>query len=162
MRTRTLFAVSLGLLGLVLPACGDDKPKSENGSVKQDPSRPPDHIAVDHILIAVTNPQLGVTRSAEDAKRIAYDLLAKLKSGADWDATKAQYSDDRPGPGQPAGGPYRLANHGVPTAAGEHRRGGMVPAFGDVGFKLAVGEIGMADHDPAKSPYGWHIIKRVQ
>jgi parvulin-like peptidyl-prolyl isomerase len=41
-------------------------------------------------------------------------------------------------------------------------RDGMVPAFGDVGFPLAVGEIGMADFNPQTSPYGWHIIKRVE
>src|SRR5262245_54886645 len=164
MRTRTLFVLALSCLGL-LSACGDGGSKSDtptSGTSKSDPSRPPDRIEVDHILIAVTNPQLGVTRSTEDAKRIAYDLLAKLKSGSDWAAAKQQYSDDRPGPGQPAGGPYRMANDGVPLAPGEFKRRGMVPAFGDVGFKLAVGEIGIADHDPVKSPYGFHIIKRTQ
>ena len=38
----------------------------------------------------------------------------------------------------------------------------MVAAFGDVGFKLDVGEVGMAPYDPAKSKYGWHIIKRLK
>ena len=38
----------------------------------------------------------------------------------------------------------------------------MVPAFGNVGFKLAVDEIGVADYDPTTSPYGWHVIKRVK
>ena len=38
----------------------------------------------------------------------------------------------------------------------------MVPAFGNVGFKLKVGEIGMAPFDRRDSPYGWHIIKRVE
>jgi parvulin-like peptidyl-prolyl isomerase len=40
-------------------------------------------------------------------------------------------------------------------------RNRMVPAFGDVGFRLKVGEIDMAEFDPAKSKYGWHIIKRL-
>jgi parvulin-like peptidyl-prolyl isomerase len=38
----------------------------------------------------------------------------------------------------------------------------MVPAFGDVGFALPPGQIGMAEYDPVKSPYGWHIIKRLE
>ena len=60
-------------------------------------------------------------------------------------------------------GRYGMANRGVTPAGGnEYARDGMVPAFGNVGFKLAVGEIGIADYDPATSPYGWHIIKRVQ
>jgi hypothetical protein len=31
-----------------------------------------------------------------------------------------------------------------------------------VGFFLAVNEIGLAEHDPRSSPYGWHIIKRIK
>jgi parvulin-like peptidyl-prolyl isomerase len=38
----------------------------------------------------------------------------------------------------------------------------MVGAFGDVGFPLQVGEIGLAEYDPQKSKYGWHIIKRIE
>ena len=38
----------------------------------------------------------------------------------------------------------------------------MVPAFGEVGFSLAPGEIGIAEYDPVKSPYGWHVIKRLE
>lgn len=43
----------------------------------------------------------------------------------------------------------------------EHPRAAMVPAFGDVGFALEVGDVGMADYDAEKSPFGWHIIKRL-
>jgi hypothetical protein len=38
----------------------------------------------------------------------------------------------------------------------------MVAAFGDVGFKLEVDSIGMSVFDAQKSPYGWHIIKRLK
>ncbi len=41
-------------------------------------------------------------------------------------------------------------------------RGTMVPAFGNVGFKLEVGEIGFAEYNEEESPFGWHIIKRTQ
>jgi parvulin-like peptidyl-prolyl isomerase len=69
-----------------------------------------------------------------------------------------QYTDDSP-PGL-----YTLTNIGVVAdqSAGEYGRKNMVPAFGDVGFKLKVGEIGIADYDPKTSPFGWHIIKRVK
>jgi parvulin-like peptidyl-prolyl isomerase len=50
----------------------------------------------------------------------------------------------------------------VPPADGEYPREGMVPAFGNVGFALNVGEIGIADFDPQTSPFGWHIIKRLK
>ncbi len=41
-------------------------------------------------------------------------------------------------------------------------RGNMATGFGDLSFSLAVGEIGIAEYDPKTSPFGWHIIKRVQ
>lgn len=42
-----------------------------------------------------------------------------------------------------------------------HPRGAMVPAFGDVGFALAVEEVGLAVYDKDASPFGWHGIKRL-
>ncbi len=41
-------------------------------------------------------------------------------------------------------------------------RQGMATSFGDVSFGLKVGEVGMAPFDAAKSPFGWHIIKRLE
>ena len=70
----------------------------------------------------------------------------------------ARHTDDS------APGIYGLANRGV-TPAGppsEYGRDQMVPAFGNVGFKLKLGEIGVADYDARTSPYGYHVIKRVQ
>lgn len=118
-----------------------------------------DHIAVDHILIGVKSSRFPPgKRSEADARAFAQDLFAKLKAGADWDAAKRANSED-----PPPGGPYALANHGVaPTGRGEYARGSMVPAFGDVGFGLAVGAIGLADYDAKTSPFGFHIIKRVK
>ena len=144
-------------LALLLSAC--------IGEEQTDPSLPPakarkepDHILVDHILIGVRHPKLaGVTRTPEEARKHAYDLLERLKGGADWDALKREHSAD-----PPPGGPYGLANHGVSPGPDEHPRSGMVRAFGDVGFELEVGEMGIADHDATVSPYGFHIIKRVK
>jgi hypothetical protein len=33
---------------------------------------------------------------------------------------------------------------------------------GFTGWGLKVGEIGLAEYHPAGSPYGWHIIKRLE
>jgi parvulin-like peptidyl-prolyl isomerase len=49
----------------------------------------------------------------------------------------------------------------VTPAAGEYPRNRMVAAFGDIGFGLGVGDVGIANFDPRTSPYGWHIIKRL-
>lgn len=41
-------------------------------------------------------------------------------------------------------------------------RNQLVPAFGDTGFQLEVGEVGVATYDPQASPFGWHIILRYE
>ena len=41
-------------------------------------------------------------------------------------------------------------------------RSRMVAGFGNVGFRLAVGEFGVAEFDAQASPFGWHIIKRLE
>ena len=141
-----------------LIACGPStkpEPEPRSASVKE-----PDHIEVDHILIAVSGPRMqNVKRTPVEAEKLARKLMSDLKSGdGDWASLKRRYSGD-----PPPGGPYRLANNGVrPTDNKEYPRGQMVPAFGNVGFKLEVGEIGLADYDTATSPYGYHIIKRTQ
>ncbi|MDP6963213.1 MAG: peptidylprolyl isomerase, partial [Planctomycetota bacterium] len=38
----------------------------------------------------------------------------------------------------------------------------MVPGFGNVGFKLKVGAIGISNYHATDSPFGWHIIKRYE
>jgi foldase protein PrsA len=118
----------------------------------------PDRISVDHILIGVKSSAFPEgKRTAAEARKVAYDLLAKIQAGADWATAKREHSED-----PPPGGPYAMANRGVkPAGRNEYPRDGMVPAFGDVGFALEVGAIGMADHDPRTSPFGFHLIKRV-
>ena len=115
--------------------------------------------AVDHILIGVRGRLPNETRTPAEAAELAKKLMDQLKSGdGDWASLKRRYSAD-----PPPGGPYKLANNGVtPAGPNEFPRGGMVPAFGDVGFKLEVGEIGLAEYDATKSPYGYHIIKRTK
>ena len=121
-------------------------------------AKQPDRISVDHILIGVQSPSFpDGKRDAAAAKRFAYELLAKINAGGDWAEAKRANSED-----PPPGGPYAMANRGVrPAGRGEYPRDGMVPAFGDVGFALAVGLVGMADHDARTSPFGFHLIRRV-
>ena len=143
---------------LLLSGCGGDE-SGGNGkpSAKKDDGKEPDYVTVDHILIGVKGPRLPQARDKDAARKLAYELLDKLKAGGDWTALKRQHSDD-----PPPGGPYAMANHGKQPQGNMFPRAGMAPAFGDVGFALDVGEIRMADHHPQKSPFGYHIIKRVR
>ena len=119
-------------------------------------AKEPDHIQVAHILISFAGAGTEATRSKGDAEKLAGDILARAKKGEDFHQLIKDLSDD------PGEGVYGMSNVGVDPAGGEYPRKGMVPAFGDVGFKLAVGGIGMSAHDPRTSPYGWHVIKRLK
>ena len=142
---------------------GDTAPPPTTGGSNVNTAGQPQHITVQHILIGFKDavgfqgsaPPKAAARTQEEAKTLAYQVLDMAKSGQDYDQLVAKYTDDQ------APGIYKMSNSGVTPATGEFSRDGMVPAFGNVGFTLQVGEIGIADYDPATSPYGWHIIKRV-
>jgi parvulin-like peptidyl-prolyl isomerase len=116
----------------------------------------PQHIQVAHVLIAFAGTGTDATRSKAEAEKLAGEILARAKKGEDFGKLAADHSDDT------GGGVYGMSNHGVRPASGEYERSSMVAAFGDVGFKLEVGGIGMSVFDPRTSPFGWHIIKRVK
>jgi len=117
-----------------------------------------DRITIQHVLIGFTGsvPGKTITRTKEEASKLAHEILERAKKGEDFDALVKQYTDDSPP------GIYSMANNGVAPAQGEWARGRMVPAFGDAGFPLQVGEFGIAEFDPARSPYGWHVVKRIK
>lgn len=110
-------------------------------------------VEVAHILIAFRGAARSTqTRSQEEAEALTAELLSRALEGADFDALVAEYSND-PGPG-----PYMMQTDG---SAG-FPRSQMAKAFGDVGWRLGVGEIGVAGYHPRDSVFGWHIIKRLQ
>ena len=120
-------------------------------------AKEPDRITLQHILISFAGTQTDATRPKAEAETLARQALDRVKNGEDFAALMKQLSDD-PGPGL-----YSLANRGVKQQSrDEYPRDGMVPAFGDVGFSLEVDGIGLAPFDPAASPFGWHIIKRLK
>ncbi|HUS13943.1 MAG TPA: peptidylprolyl isomerase [Chloroflexia bacterium] len=142
---------------LVLTACGDAAPTAVPPTAPA-AAAVPGHATVQHILIGFKGSVSGknITRSQEEAKTLAYQLLAKAKGGSDFDQLVRENTDDSPP------GIYSMSDTGVPAGKGEYPREGMVPAFGNVGFSLKPGEIGIADFDPATSPFGYHIIKRLK
>ena len=147
----TTLAISLSTLLLLAAAPNTPEPKPA--------AKEPDHITIQHVLIGFTGsvPGKNITRTQDEAKKLADDILARAKKGENFDELVKNHTDDS------APGIYRMANTGVaPAAEGEYARNRMVPAFGDAGFPLKVGEIGMAPYDSTKSPYGWHIVKRLK
>jgi len=120
----------------------------------------PDRVAVQHILIAFKGsiPEPKVTRTSEEALALAMEIFERAKKGEDFDALVKKYTDDE------YPGIYKMTNIDVAPnkEKKEYLRTGMVRSFGDVGFSLPVGGIGIAVYDPLRSKYGWHIIKRIE
>jgi len=113
------------------------------------PEQADENIEIQHVLIAFQGaPRMsGITRSKDEAKALAQKVYAEAIGGGDFDALVKQYTNDS------APGIYPV------TKAG---RAGKVKGFGDVGFRLKVGEIGVSPWDATASPFGWHIIKRLK
>jgi len=122
------------------------------------PATPPEHIAVQHVLIGFVGkiPGKTITRTQEEAEKLAAEVLERARKGENFDQLVEQYTDDQ------APGIYGLANTGITPADGEFPRDGMVKGFSDVAFSLSPGNIDVAKYDPKGSPYGWHIIKRIK
>ena len=147
MRRTTLHAVAL-LAALALLA-----PPSDAGRKDE-----PDVVVVQHVLISYKGkiPGKQIERSKREAKALAFEILDRAEAGEDFNELMKQYTDDR------GAGIYKLVNRGLPKPADGYQRDEMAPKFGDVAFELEVGEIGLATYHAALSPYGWHIIKRLE
>jgi len=118
----------------------------------------PTMVVVQHILVGFKNSVTGKTiaRTKAEAEALAQALLERARAGEEFDALVRQYTDDR----HP--GIYRLTNSGAPRRSDARPREQMVPGFGDVAFRLAIGEIGIVRFHAVNSPYGWHVIKRLE
>ncbi len=150
----------VGVLG-----CGSKEETSESTETASEessdaPKEEPQVISVQHILIAFDGslPGRSISRTQEEAKIVANEIFDKAKSGADYDALVKEHTDDA------YPGIYKMSNFDAQGDMGQgvFPRARMVPAFGNVGFKLEVGEVGLAEFNSQTSPYGWHIIKRVE
>jgi parvulin-like peptidyl-prolyl isomerase len=140
---------------MLLSAGGCSGPGGSNGPGGAEPER----VLVQHVLVSFTGklPGKSVRRNEEEARHLATEILRRAESGEDFDALVKEYTDDS----HP--GIYGMANRGiVPHGGDEYRREDMVPGFGDVAFGLAPDGVGFLEFDAMKSPFGFHIIKRLQ
>ena len=121
-------------------------------------AKEPDKITVQHILIGFKNriPNKPQERSKAEAKALALEILQRAQDGEDFDALVEEYTNDT------VPGIMLVTNRKAPQVAGGRKRSDLVPKFGDVAFRLEVGEVGMANFNTAVCPYGWHVIKRLE
>ena len=138
---------------------GAEGTEPEEGEAMEEPKA----ITIQHILISFDGRGTKATRTQEEAIELVDVVKQKIAAGEDFDELVKEYTDDS----HP--GIYKMVNHGEqgdrsgrdPSEWVFERRG-MVPGFGDVGFTLELDEVGVAEFDLNKSPYGWHIIKRIK
>ena len=167
MKRKSIFGsvVVLAVCGLI--GCKSNWPKPNLAIAKQNDvdnvrkasNSEPDYITVQHCLIGFRGsvPGKPINRSKEEARALASQLLAEVKAGANFEEVVRKNTNDSPP------GVYKMANYGkMTTEKGMFDRDGMVPAFGNTGFPLQVGEFGLAEYDSRESPFGWHIIKRIE
>lgn len=99
-----------------------------------------EQVSASHILLNV--PAGATPAEAAAIEQQAQDLVAQLRSGADFGALAREHSDD----------PGSAANNG---SLGFFGRNQMVTEFEQAAFSQPVGQIG----DPVRTQFGFHIIR---
>ncbi len=123
-------------------------------AIKARPEKNAETIEVQHQLVAFAGTGTKATRSRDEAEQLAAELWARIGAGEGFDQLVTDFTDDSPP------GIYSMTM-GAPQP-GVLPRKQMAAAFGDVGWRLDVGEFGVAEYAPGVSPFGWHIIKRTR
>jgi peptidyl-prolyl cis-trans isomerase D len=108
----------------------------------RDEFRQEEQACASHILVKVRKGDSGEGHSEEEARKIAQDLLEKVRAGGDFAALAKKYSEDQ-GSAQNGGD------------LGCFPPGRMVPEFDDAVFAMQPGQVS----DLVKTQFGFHIIR---
>lgn len=108
----------------------------------------PSQVAARHVLVMHVDSNAkpeSVTRTREEARVRAQEVLLKIRGGASFEDMVKQYTDE-------PGGAERNGDLGV------FDRSTMVKPFADAAFALKVGEVS----EVVETKYGFHVIKRTE
>jgi hypothetical protein len=112
------------------------------------PAQEEPKVAASHVLIQYKGSMragANVTRTKDEAKKLASEIMAKAKKGVDSPSLAKQYSDE-PGAKDRAG------------SLGKFTKTTMVKPFADAAFALKPGEIS----NVVETDFGFHVIKRTE
>lgn len=157
--TRSGFFLVVLMTGCVaVSACKKVVPSVPSETQLSDSIERVHRVKVQHILVAFEGSLSGKTikRSQVEAEKLANEVLTKAKTGAEFELLVKEFSDDR------SPGIYSLADEGIALLGDEIPRSQMALGFGDMSFSLKVNEIGFLPYEKTKSPFGFHIIKRLE
>lgn len=153
----------LALACLTLPGCADlTAPSTSSKSTSSEtmaaspaprPAQPPadpkaalTKVRASHVLVGYQgSARSSATRSKDEARTLAGQLLTRLRGGANFETTAKDHSDD----------PSAKTRGGD---LGAFDRFTMTKAFADAAFGLDVGQIS----DVVETEFGFHIIKRTE
>ena len=148
-------APSSSIAALVLLAACSDPPDDsplgrECAAILARPEQKVDAVKVQHVLLAFVGAKKGSEskHTHAEAQKLAGEVLAKARAGEDFTALMKAHSYDE--------------GDGILKLTQKNRAEEAVQWFGDVSFRLSVGEIGIASYHRSKSPFGWHVIKRLE
>lgn len=149
----TTLRLAVVLLALALVACSDPPDETPLGrecaALLARPEQSVQKVTLQHVLLAFVGAKRGSEsgHTEAEARALTSDVLARARAGEDFTALMKQTTGDE-GPGT-----YVLT---------QDDREDYARHFADVGFRLQVGEIGVAPYHRVKSPFGWHVIKRLE
>jgi parvulin-like peptidyl-prolyl isomerase len=151
-RHSSSLSIACQLLPLALAACSDPPDTSPLGLEFTALAAKPEQatqVKVQHVLVAFVGAKRGSEskRDYKQAVALTTELLAKARAGEDFAAMVPKYSGDD------GSGIYALD---------VRNRGEFAEHFTTAAFRLAVGEVGVAPFHRSKSPFGFHLIKRLQ
>ena len=99
----------------------------------------PEQVRASHVLLKTDG------KNEADVKKLAEEIAAKAKGGADFAALAKQYSEDESN--KDKGGDLDF-----------FAKGAMVPEFDQAAFAMQPGQVS----DPVKTSFGYHVIKMVE
>ncbi|MBL8683014.1 MAG: peptidyl-prolyl cis-trans isomerase [Myxococcales bacterium] len=131
-----------------LSEAGVEPSTAPSAGGNQAPTPAPDRVHVAHVLVMHTQSamrQPSVTRSLDEARAFATQLLARARGGEDLVALARQFSDE---PG----------HEGKGGDLGFITRGQTVAPFENAAFALPVGGLS----EVVQTDFGFHVIKRLE
>jgi parvulin-like peptidyl-prolyl isomerase len=126
------------------PAPVEAVAKSSDGGV----AARPEQVAAQHLLVMYDGSRSApksIKRTREEARARAFEALARIKAGEDFDKVVAAYTEE----------PGGAARHGD---LGRFSPDQMVKPFSDAAFALDVGQVSTV----IETPFGFHVIRRTE